>query len=372
MRSDRAIATRQAVQLGAGRLLLRAGASSDRTLQSPHDAEQRAASAPHTSAEGAARPTGSVPPHRGRRLAFIRTETAPHPARLEDARDVDGRPADTPDRCDRAVSATQQSATRDAEVCSARQVAEATVCRHSPRALGPSRASIESPNRLERVAGDVSSFPAPSTATRSVERDRFIAAAAARPLGQLSHYIGGNTDERILDVAGGDAAPLVLRVQSEAVGGGEGLELQHGTYRYTVHDGHRTFTASSAELAPLHASETDAERILAHARASPSPRCAADPSDRWAWLSPAGLAAAARRSIEVTRASVPHLVGRRGRGIRAVEDKLGLIMGLIDEPGGVATVTLIGPNAKLAVGEAVVRALALGARSVLHRIDMMV
>ena len=113
-------------------------------------------------------------------------------------------------------------------------------------------------------------------------------------------------------------------------------------------------------------------RKLSHESASVSPRCPPPASARWEWLSAEGLATAARRAVPIPRASVPHLVGRGGRGIRHIEDSLGLIVGIMDGAGGDATVTLIGPDSRMDLGAAVVGALVSGARSVLRRIAALV
>ena len=86
-------------------------------------------------------------------------------------------------------------------------------------------------------------------------------------------------------------------------------------------------------------------------------------------MSPTGLPTDARRAVPIPRASVPHLMGRGGRGSRRAEESLGLLIGVMDGVEGDAIVTLIGPAARLDFGAAVVGALVTGARSVLARIS---
>ena len=157
---------------------------------------------------------------------------------------------------------------------------------------------------------------------------------------------------------------LVLRVDE---GWNAGVvKTEHG-YELEVNDGWKTFCAMSSELEYPWPDHTLASRLLSHGAATPSPRCLPDPR-RWEWLTPEGLATAAHRAVTVPRASIPHLIGRGGRGIRQAEESLGLLIGLMDRAQGDATVTLIGPEEKLEMGAAVVTALGQGVRSVLGRL----
>ena len=75
-----------------------------------------------------------------------------------------------------------------------------------------------------------------------------------------------------------------------------------------------------------------------------------------------------RRKVTVPRSAVPHLVGRRGQTVRAAEDALGVLIGVIDGTDDQATVTLIGPLAQVVLAREVIAALAVGARSILTRL----
>ena len=54
--------------------------------------------------------------------------------------------------------------------------------------------------------------------------------------------------------------------------------------------------------------------------------------------------------------------------MRAVEDALGVLIGIIDGTDDQATVTLIGPLAQVVLAREVIPALAVGARSILTRL----
>ena len=159
-------------------------------------------------------------------------------------------------------------------------------------------------------------------------------------------------------------AALVLRVDD---GWSTGVVKNEHGYELVVSDGQKTFHALPWELAYTWPDQALASRLLSHGAATPSPRCSRDPR-RWDWLTPEGLATAARRAVAVPKAAIPHLIGRGGRGIRETEESLGLLIGIMDGAQGDATVTLIGPEEKLEVGAAVVTALGQGVRSVLGRL----
>ena len=115
-----------------------------------------------------------------------------------------------------------------------------------------------------------------------------------------------------------------------------------------------------------------ADRRRSHAATSPVPP---PPSGRpgaaaaWAWLTPAGLAAADSAEVLVPRSAVPHLVERGGKIINLIEDVTGLVVGVADGDGGEVTITLFGPKDRLDWASNVVRLVAKGARSLLRRIQ---
>ena len=81
-----------------------------------------------------------------------------------------------------------------------------------------------------------------------------------------------------------------------------------------------------------------------------------------------GLGDADRREVTVPRNAVPHLVGRKGQTMRAAEDALGVLIGVIDGTDDQAIVTLIGPLAQVVLAMEVITALAVGARSISTRL----
>ena len=143
-----------------------------------------------------------------------------------------------------------------------------------------------------------------------------------------------------------------------------------------VDDGREEWTALPGDLAEV--AEEDVgplSRIFAHAAASPSPRCAAifgvstqrrSPLD---WVLPAGLRAAGHATFEVAGGALRHIVGRGGATIRRLEEGLGVLVGVVDSPGGSAAVSLCGPAARLADAERVIRLVGQGHRSLLQRLD---
>ena len=154
---------------------------------------------------------------------------------------------------------------------------------------------------------------------------------------------------------------LVLRVDE---GWNAGVVKTEQGYALEVNDGRKTFCALPSELLYPSPDQELALRLFSHGAAMPSPRCSRDPQ-RWDWLTPEGLATAARRAVAVPNSAIPHLIGRGGRGIRDTEESLGLLIGVMDGAQGDATVTLIGPAEKLEFGAAVVTALGQSVRSVL-------
>ena len=146
------------------------------------------------------------------------------------------------------------------------------------------------------------------------------------------------------------------------------MKLGEETIMVAVTDGRTTWYKDPDHLRPLPGDPETFPRIFSHVSTSPSPRCDVASPDRWGWLTPEGLGDADRREVTVPRSAVPHLVGRGGQTVRAAEDALGVLIGIIDGTDDQATVTLIGPLAQVVLAREVIPALAVGARSILTRL----
>ena len=112
-------------------------------------------------------------------------------------------------------------------------------------------------------------------------------------------------------------------------------------------------------------------RELTHGTASPSP--CPEPQDGpplhlWEWLGGKGLLEAQSLELSVPQARLPHLIGKRGQFIRFLEDKLGVIIGVMDSPGEMAVVSVVGPVERLEMARRVVEIASMGARSFLDRL----
>ena len=123
--------------------------------------------------------------------------------------------------------------------------------------------------------------------------------------------------------------------------------------------------------------ETAAEwaRRFTHQTASPSPRCtpspppSSAPSTPLGWLSAAGLARAGQATFAVPGRALRHIIGRGGATVRRLEACLGVLVGALDGPTDAASISLIGPHARLATAEQVVRLVGQGHRSLLARLE---
>ena len=85
-------------------------------------------------------------------------------------------------------------------------------------------------------------------------------------------------------------------------------------------------------------------------------------------MSGRGLLEAGCLELPVPQASLPHLIGKRGRFIRHLENKLGVILGVMDSPRDLAVVSVVGPIGKLEVARKVVEIASKGARSFLDHL----
>ena len=115
----------------------------------------------------------------------------------------------------------------------------------------------------------------------------------------------------------------------------------------------------------------DVPRVLTHALAStkdsPSPK---HPEiGDWTWLSSLeGVDRAIRIELPVRQEAIPHIVGSKGKTIRAVEEKLGVGIGVMDVPEMGALVSFMGPQVQVLWARVAIELLARGARTALDRI----
>ena len=107
---------------------------------------------------------------------------------------------------------------------------------------------------------------------------------------------------------------------------------------------------------------TSIPKELTHGVASPSP------SPEPLWLSGRGLLAAKSMELPAPRDRLLHLVGIGGKAIRSLEDRLGVIIWVMDRSGEMALVLVVGHLDRLMVAKQVVEIVSLGARSLLDRL----
>ena len=89
----------------------------------------------------------------------------------------------------------------------------------------------------------------------------------------------------------------------------------------------------------------------------------------WSWLSSLeGIDRATRIELPVNQEAIPHIVGSKGRTIRALEDKFGVVLGVMDVLEMGALVTFLGPQVPVLWAKVAVELLARGARIALDRI----
>ena len=94
------------------------------------------------------------------------------------------------------------------------------------------------------------------------------------------------------------------------------------------------------------------------------------PTADWSWLfSLEGIDHAIRLELPVSKEAIPHIIGSKGRTIRALEEKFGVVIGVMDVPEVGALVTFLGPQVPVLWAKAAVELLARGARSALARLQ---
>ena len=87
------------------------------------------------------------------------------------------------------------------------------------------------------------------------------------------------------------------------------------------------------------------------------------------WVSGQGLLDAECLELPIKRPSIPHIIGKQGRQIRSLEEKLGVIIGIMDGEGDSAIVSLVGPANRLVVARRIVELVSKGVRTLLDRWD---
>ena len=82
--------------------------------------------------------------------------------------------------------------------------------------------------------------------------------------------------------------------------------------------------------------------VLASTKESPSPQNTL--KGDWTWLSSLeGVDRATRIELPVRQEAIPHIVGSKGKTIRALEEKFGVAIGVMDVPEMDALVSFMGP-----------------------------
>ena len=117
--------------------------------------------------------------------------------------------------------------------------------------------------------------------------------------------------------------------------------------------------------------DASAPRVLSHGLASPSSKKPSQepPGSRLEWVSSQGLLDAECLELPIKRPSIPYLIGKQGRQIRFLKEKLGVIIGVMDEEGDAAIVSLVGPMDRLVVARRIVELFLKGASTLLDRWD---
>ena len=120
-----------------------------------------------------------------------------------------------------------------------------------------------------------------------------------------------------------------------------------------------------------YSSYTAEPRAFSHYTASPSPRPLQEelPISRLDWISGQGLLDAESIELPIRRSSIAHVIGARGRQVRLLEERLGVLIGVMDlgEEGGI--VSLTGPTDRLLLARRVVELVSKGVRTLLDRWD---
>ena len=103
----------------------------------------------------------------------------------------------------------------------------------------------------------------------------------------------------------------------------------------SIFDGEREHGVPESHLSMVQSFPVDVPRALTHALAStkdsPSPKH--PETGDWTWLSSLeGVDKATRIELPVRQEAIPHIVGSKGRTIRALEETFGVAIGVMDVP----------------------------------------
>ena len=82
-----------------------------------------------------------------------------------------------------------------------------------------------------------------------------------------------------------------------------------------------------------------------------------------------GIDQATRLELPVRQEAIPHIVGSEGRTIRALEDKFGVVIGVMEVPKVGALVMFLGPQVPVLWAKVAVELLTRGARAALARLQ---
>ena len=153
--------------------------------------------------------------------------------------------------------------------------------------------------------------------------------------------------------------------------GGFSSESEGG--QVAVTDGAKCFFVPEERLTELVVPSCFVARLQSGSGASPSGfstnTSQTNVLDAWDWLTPVGLAQAKSLAVQVPKRAVSHLVGKGGATIRMIEEVIGVVIGIIDGQDGQASVSLVGPQHRVAAAQSIIQAvIGGGAWSLLHRI----
>ena len=173
---------------------------------------------------------------------------------------------------------------------------------------------------------------------------------------------------------GGQRFVTVQVTTTQRVSEGGMFSSSDGRGNIFVTDGAKEFFAPEGALMEMEVSSGLVARLQSGAGTSPSPTALptsqTSVSNVWEWLTPVGLAQAESIAVPVPKGAVPHLVGKGGATIRRIEELIGIIIGVMDGQDGQATVSLVGPQQRVAAARSLIQAAAGGgAWSLLRRIQ---
>ena len=109
------------------------------------------------------------------------------------------------------------------------------------------------------------------------------------------------------------------------------------------------------------------ERQQSHQSASTS---AKSPNEAFAWLVGGEATAATCTEVQVAKGAVPHILGKNGRIIKAIEEFTSVLVGIRDLDKSHALVSLFGPPAAIPRDETIVGCLSHGISWILGRLGI--